>query len=231
MKDNNNTVVVVAAHPDDEVLGCGGTLARWANEGKEIHILLLSDGESSRIGLDKLEIKKRQDERSNAAYKCATILGCKSVKQLDFPDNRMSDTILLDVVQAIEDFIYTYNPSILLTHHSSDVNIDHRVIHDAVLAACRPQPEMSVKKLLFFEIPSSTEWNTSSSRNSFCPNWFCDISSTIDKKMEALSVYDDEMRDFPHPRSYEAIEALAKWRGASVGLKAAEAFELGRMIN
>ena len=210
MNKNNNIVAVIAAHPDDEVLGCGGTLAKWASEGKEIHILLLSDGESSRIQLDKLDIKKRQDERSDAAEKCATILGCKSVKQLDFPDNAMSNNILLDVVQAIEEFIHIHNPSIMLTHHSSDVNIDHRVIHDAVLAACRPQPEMSVKNLLFFEIPSSTEWNTPSSRNSFCPNWFCDISSTMHKKMEALSIYDQEMRDFPHSRSYEAIEAPCK---------------------
>jgi LmbE family N-acetylglucosaminyl deacetylase len=118
----------------------------------------------------------------------------------------------------------------VLTHHAGDVNIDHRVVHDAVIAACRPQPGYSVKELLFFEVPSSTEWRPPGSAEPFNPNWFFDITSTLATKMEALRAYEAELRAFPHPRSLKAVEALALWRGATAGVEAAEAFVLGRKI-
>jgi|TARA_B110000259_G_scaffold112874_1_gene128777 LmbE family N-acetylglucosaminyl deacetylase len=226
----NDSIVVIAAHPDDEILGCGGAIAKWANEGCNVNILLMTDGESSRLNLDEKNLKYRQDSRLTAADQCAKFLKCKSVTQLNFPDNRMSDHILLDVVQAVEKFIAEHKPSVVLTHHSGDVNIDHRVTHDAVLAACRPQPGHSVKTLLFFEIPSSSDWNTPASRINFSPNYFCDISKSLESKLDALKFYEEEMRPFPHSRSARAVESLARWRGCSVGVEAAEAFMVGRII-
>ena len=227
----NNSIAVIAAHPDDEILGCGGTIAKWASQGVSVNILLMTDGEGSRSDQGDEIMTSRKAERLSAAEKCVEYLGCNSVTRLNFPDNRMSDSILLDVVKAIESFIEKHKPNILLTHHSGDVNVDHRVTHDAVLAACRPQPGHCVKRILFFETASSSEWNTLASRASFIPNYFCDISKVIEKKLGALEIYQDEMRPFPHARSIKAVEYLARWRGASVGVEAAEGFMVGRIID
>ena len=127
---------------------------------------------------------------------------------LDFPDNRMSTPAW--VVQ-LEAFIDKHRPIIVLTHHAGDVNVDHRITHDAVLAACRPQPGFCVQELLFFEVPSSTEWNTPASRQVFSPTYFCDISATLEAKLTALDFYKDEMRPLPHPRSLDGVKALANW--------------------
>jgi LmbE family N-acetylglucosaminyl deacetylase len=225
------TVVVVAAHPDDEVLGCGGTIARMTGQGGAVHILLMADGESSRLSSRVRPVDARRLlARKAAAERACAILGCASIELLALPDNRMDGVDLLDLVQPIEAVLKRHRPSTVLTHHAGDVNIDHRVVHDAVIAACRPQPEHSVKKLLFFEVPSSTEWRPPGSASAFAPNWFFDISRTLTKKLEALGAYGSELRAFPHPRSLEAIEALAKWRGASIGVNAAEAFMLGRAV-
>jgi N-acetylglucosamine malate deacetylase 1 len=225
------SVLVVAAHPDDEVLGCGGTIARLAREGAAVHILLLADGESSRKGSHRSSSRKRLIGARNAAAKSASaILGGAALKILDFPDNRMDCVDLLDVVQKIEGIIEQHRPSWVFTHHNGDVNIDHRIVHDAVVAACRPIPKHCVRKLLFFEVPSSTEWRPPGSAAAFCPNLFIDISATLAVKLKALEAYETEMRSFPHPRSSQAVTALAKWRGASVGAMAAEAFVVGREI-
>jgi len=224
-------ILAVAAHPDDEVLGCGGTLARMAGEGRAVHILLMADGETSRIGDQvRAAATDRLEARKAAALSACKILGCSSVEVLDLPDNRMDGMELLDVVKHIEAFVQRYQPFSVLTHHAGDVNIDHRVVHDAVITACRPQPGHSVKELLFFEVPSSTEWRPSDSAKSFGPNWFVDISTTLAAKLAALHAYQSELRTFPHPRSLKAVEALARWRGATVGVEAAEAFMLGRRI-
>jgi len=224
------TIVVVAAHPDDEVLGCGGTIARFANEGYSIHVLLLADGESSRGEVPIENIDDLVTTRSNAAEQACGILGCSSTKTLSLPDNRLDGVDLLDIVKQVESFIHQYQPTKVFTHHRGDVNVDHKIVHDAVLTACRPQPNHCTKELLFFEIPSSTEWQTPDAEDSFHPNYFVDISSTIGKKLRALEAYQEEMRKFPHPRSLQAVEALSQWRGATVGVKAAEAFVLGRKI-
>lgn len=221
---------VIVAHPDDEVLGCGGTITRLAKEGNQINILILADGESSRNS-DKSDVdSKLIHERNNSAKKACKILGCKSVDILNLPDNRLDGLERLDIIQKIEGFIDKYEPSTVFSHHSGDVNIDHRVVHDAVIAACRPQPGHPVKELLFFEVPSSTEWRPPGSDNSFNPNVYYDITNTLEVKREALMAYEKELRDFPHPRSLRAVKALAEWRGASAGVEAAEAFILGRKI-
>jgi len=222
--------LVVAAHPDDEVLGCGGTIARMTSDGVAVHVLLMADGVRSRESdLEEL-LPQKLAARTAAAESAARTLGCASVELLDLPDNRLDRVDLLDIVRRIERVVHARRPSVLLTHHAGDVNIDHRLVHDAVIAACRPQPGHPVDELLFFEVPSSTEWRPPGSGEPFTPNWFVNVSETFGKKLEALAAYDTEMRSFPHPRSLRAVDALAQWRGAAVGVDAAEAFMLARKV-
>lgn len=228
---DSTSVLVVAAHPDDEVIGCGGTLARMAAEGRSVHVLLLADGEGSRGSADPAGVLATKVVGRNASANVANdVLGCATVEALGLPDNRLDGVELLDIVKAIEDCLRRYRPTTVLTHHSGDVNIDHRIAHDAVVAACRPLPDQVIQQLLFFEVVSSTEWRPPSSAPPFVPNWFVNIESTMAKKRQALQAYASELRPFPHPRSLEGIEALARWRGATVGVEAAEAFVLGRSI-
>ena len=133
------------------------------------------------------------------------------------------------MIKEIEKRISKYKPSIIITHHFGDLNIDHKIVNEATIVASRSTPGKSIRELLFFEVPSSTEWQ-SNSNNSFIPNYFINISDTIKTKLEAMHAYNNELREFPHPRSTKAIEALATWRGATVGVEAAEAFILGRKI-
>lgn len=223
------SILILAAHPDDEVLGCGGTIAKLADEGAIIHVAFLADGVFSRAG-DQV---KRQEElriRREAAQKACDILGVKSVSFGDFPDNRMDTVALLDITKALENLIAEYKPEVVFTHHAGDVNIDHRRMHEAAVTACRPQRGHPVKTLLCFEVPSSTEWQLPGSAPVFAPNWFVDISDTLDRKFSALDAYAAELRDWPHPRSRQGVEHLARWRGATVGVDAAEAFMLGRQL-
>jgi N-acetylglucosamine malate deacetylase 1 len=224
-------VAIVAAHPDDEVLGCGGTAARLAAEGCAVHVLLMADGEGARTAkAASAATRKNVAARGAAARRAAAILGCASVELLALPDNRMDGVELLEVVQAVEQFVDRHRPSMVLTHHAGDVNVDHRVVHEAVVVACRPQPGHCVRELLFFEVPSSTEWRPPDVAAPFAPSWFVDISGTLGRKLDALNAYATELRAFPHPRSPEAVRALAQWRGASAGFAAAEAFVLGRKL-
>lgn len=226
------SVLVIAAHPDDEVLGCGGTVAKLANAGSSISVAFLADGISSRAaGLSNTGERGDLAARRNAAEKACEILGAKSVFFGDFPDNRMDTVALLDIVKSIEPLIATYKPDTVFTHHAGDVNIDHRRIHEAVTAACRPQRGHPVRTLLSFEVPSSTEWQLAGSAPHFAANWFVDISDVLHLKLRALEVYATELREWPHPRSRQGVEHLARWRGATVGVEAAEAFILGRRIS
>ena len=224
-------ILVVAAHPDDEVLGCGGAIAKHSQQGDIVNILILAEGATSRATSRNPE--QWQFELSAlaiAAKETSRFLGAKAVDLHNFPDNRMDSCDLLDIVKVIEAAIQKFQPTVVYTHHSGDVNIDLRRIHDAVIAACRPQPHHPVKTLLFFEVPSSTEWQPPGSAPAFAPNWFVDISTTLADKVDALTVYESELRSWPHPRSIEAVKHLAHWRGATIGVSAAEAFIVGRAI-
>ena len=149
---------------------------------------------------------------------------------LEYPDNRMDSLDLLDVVKAVEVRIKKLQPELVLTHFAKDLNIDHRKTHEAVITACRPQPGHPVKRLLSFEVPSSTEWQSPGVEYPFVPNWFEEITETLDLKINALKIYQSEMQQWPHARSLEAVKHLARWRGASVGVEAAEAFMLIRNV-
>jgi LmbE family N-acetylglucosaminyl deacetylase len=223
--------LVIVAHPDDEVLGCGGSMAKWSNDGFEVNVLIMAEGSTSR---DKVRDRDtRQDELSRLAQsagEASKILGTQSVKLLDYPDNRMDSLDLLDVVKTIEDYIEKLQPEVVITHHLGDLNIDHQIIHQAVMTACRPVPGQSVKCILAFEIPSATEWNSPTCDNAFMPTWFEDITDTLTLKSKALKAYEPEMREWPHARSIDAVKHLARWRGASVSFEAAEAFMLIRKI-
>jgi LmbE family N-acetylglucosaminyl deacetylase len=223
----NRSILVIAAHPDDEVLGCGGTLARHAAEGARIHVAFLADGVSSR---DNPPPATDLTARRAAARTALAILGITSVSFGEFPDNRMDGVDLLDIVKAVEAQIATHRPDTLFTHHAGDVNIDHRRLHDAVIAATRPQTGQPVRTLLFFEVASSTEWQPPGSGPAFSPNWFVDIGPQLEKKLQALAAYALELRPWPHPRSVRGVEHLARWRGATIGAEAAEAFILGRRL-
>ena len=224
----SRNALVIAAHPDDEVLGCGGTIAKLSKQGAIVHVAFLADGVASRgdIEPDALELAARRKAASTA---CA-ILGACPPTFGDYPDNRLDTIALLDVIKTIEPLISAHKPDLILTHHAGDVNIDHRRVHEAVVTACRPQQGHSVKTILCFEIPSSTEWQLPGSAPAFQPNWFEDISEVVERKCEALQAYAHELRAWPHPRSEKGIRHLAHWRGATVGVDAAEAFMLGRRI-
>lgn len=227
----NNSIVVFAAHPDDEILGAGGSMAKWAKNGNDIHAVILAEGVTSRdISRDRKSRNPDLSELSKVAEKSAKIIGINTITMLDYPDNRMDSVDLLDVVKSVEACIDKLQPDIVITHHSNDLNIDHRIVHKAVLTACRPQPGISVKKILCFEVPSSTEWQSPYTEPNFTPNWFEDISETLDLKIEALKAYSSEMRKWPHSRSIKAVKHLAKWRGATVGCNAVESFMLIRCL-
>ena len=218
----SEVVLVVAAHPDDEVLGCGGTIARHTAAGDQVHVLFMADGEASR---EEADITQRR----LAANNCADALGISERIFLDWPDNKLDSVPLLDVVQSLEPHIRRLNPSIVYTHFSGDLNIDHRVTAQAVMTACRPQPGSlpALKRILSFEVLSSTEW---SMNETFVPNYWIDITATIEEKMLALAPYDSEMREYPHTRSYQNVRQLAGLRGASAGVEYAEAFMLLRAV-
>jgi len=221
----SRTILVVAAHADDEVLGCGGTIARHVAEGDTVHVVFMADGVASRYESDSTALLRRNHARDEALR----ILGVTQCHVLDFPDNRMDSVPLLDVVRALEPIIEQMQPSRIYTHHQGDLNVDHRITHQAVMTACRPVPGSSVREILAFEVMSSTEWATPGVVP-FLPNLFMDITENLQSKMQALSAYKLEMRSLPHSRSIEHVKCLAMHRGQSIGVKAAEGFEVVRCV-
>lgn len=229
MIERIKTLLVVAAHPDDEVLGCGGTLAKLVKEGASIHVAFMADGVTSRTELSDQSINELKIRRQ-AAIKACKVLGVDSVTFDDYEDNQLDKVAQLELTKKIEILIHKLRPDTILTHHVGDVNIDHQKVHYAVIPACRPQPGNPVKTILCFETLSSTEWQLPGSASPFIPNIFIDISAHIDKKLEALNAYAKELKDWPHPRSGKGVETLAKYRGMTICVEAAEAFMLTRFI-
>ena len=221
----SKSILVVAAHADDEVLGCGGTIARHVAEGDVVHVVFMADGVNSRAINVSAELQRRNQARDEA-LKILEVTKCYT---LDFPDNRMDSMPLLDVVQALEPIIEQVQPTRVYTHHHGDLNVDHRVTYQAVITACRPMAGNSVREILTFEVMSSTEWATPGVAP-FLPNVFVDISDYLQKKLDAFAAYDMEMRPAPHSRSVANVEALARHRGNCVGAEASEAFEAVRVL-
>ena len=216
-------ILIVAAHPDDEVLGCFGTVARLIKEGYEAYTLILGEGKTSRGDIDKNELKTLKDEIKKANQ----IIGIKKVFTQNFPDNRFDSVDLLDIVKVIEKVKNEIKPDIIFTHYEKDLNIDHQITYKAVITATRPMKGESVKEIYSFEILSSTEWNYPLS---FSPDTYFDISKTIDLKLKAMKEYKSELCSFPHPRSLEGIKINGKYWGMRVGTEMVEAFKCIRTI-
>jgi N-acetylglucosamine malate deacetylase 1 len=221
-------VLVIAAHSDDEALGCGGTLARHASAGDTVRCIFMTDGVGAREG--SAAYAEGAQRRRKSAIKAATLLGAGEPRMLDFPDNQLDTVPLLGITQAIEAEVRAYQPEIVYTHHGGDLNVDHRLVAQATLTALRPLPGSCVRAIYGFEVASSTEWAAGATGPGFNPRRAVDIRQYLARKIEAVAAYEEEVRAFPHPRSPRAIEALAVWRGASFGLEAAEAFTVYREI-
>jgi len=220
-------ILVVAAHADDEILGCGGTMAKHVDAGDEVAVLFMTDGVGARLD-DSTEADVKL--RESAAVKALNIVGARLLGQLALPDNSMDQLARIEIIQQLEPFIQSFNPSIIYTHHGGDLNVDHRRVLEAVLTVCRPQSSTSVDEIYSFEVASSTAWHGTSLAEGFVPQCYVDISGQLERKLEALEAYHEEMRDFPHARSLRALEHQAHWRGSQIGVSAAEGFVVERKI-
>jgi LmbE family N-acetylglucosaminyl deacetylase len=219
VKKLNENVLVIAAHPDDELLGSGGTLKKLINHGYNVITVIFAKGR-----------KEEEEHMKQAVLKANKHLGIEEVIFLEYP-NLLLETFPLHVInEEIEVLLAKYEPSIIFTHHYGDINKDHQILFQAVLTAARPLPGKKPVDLLCFETVSSSEWSQHTNDKSFKPNYFVDITDTIDKKLESLQFYDVEMRPFPHPRSYKGVQYLAQVRGMTVGVEYAEAFEIIRRV-
>jgi LmbE family N-acetylglucosaminyl deacetylase len=233
-------ILIIAAHPDDDVLGMGGTILKHSKLGDLVRIIYLATGITSRRNpghknspqyeinekQKKLLVKEIENLRKNAE-KARKLLKVDSINFFDFPDNEMDTVSLLKIVKTIENEIRKFQPEKIYTNHRSDLNIDHRVTFQATLTACRPGTN-KVKEIISFEVPSSTEWNYPTS---FTPNYFVDITKELEKKLKAMEAYEHESKSFPHPRSNKSLRSIAYRWGSVSGTHAAEAFEIIRKIN
>ena len=211
-------VLIVAAHPDDETLGMGGTLNRLCSQGSTVRVIFLSDGVGARH-----QLRQGLSERRNAAVSALKVLGCKDVHFYDFPDNAMDSVPLINIIKVVESNMKEFEPSVLFTHFPQDLNVDHKITSQATLVAARPKPNTKLKSLHYFEVQSSTEWNFGASQ--FTPNLFVNISENFESKLRALREYEVEMDDFPGARSFIGVDALATLRGVTAGFPKAEAFQ------
>ena len=222
------SVLCIGAHPDDEVLGVGGTLARHAANGTDVRVCLLSDGVTSRYDEEDSAREEIQQRRDRARQACETLGATVSLH--GFPDNSFDTVPLLDIVQTIEAEIEEREPTVVYTHHYGDLNMDHELACRATVTATRPLADSGVERVLAFETLSATEWSVPEPSNAFQPTAFVDVSDHLDTKLEALSVYERELREPPHPRTPETVRQNAEVWGTKAGLDAAEPFELLREV-
>ena len=232
--------LIIAAHPDDEVLGMGGTIRKLVRSDSEVKIIFMATGISSRRSIDyrnstiykvdkkinmimNNQIKKLRED----AKKASKIMGVKNTEFANFPDNEMDTVSNLEITKKIEQVLTDYKPDTIFTHSQYDINVDHRALYNATITATRPRHKSNVKTIISFEVPSSTEWYFPSK---FSPNIFVDITKELPTKIKALKAYRTEIEKFPHPRSTEALEIISKRWGTVSGFFAAEAFCLVRQL-
>jgi len=219
-------ILIIAAHPDDETIGCGGTIARHAYNGDEVGIITLTDGVNSRNNFNDEDVERRSKAAKNAMKR----LNAKWITSGNFPDNQIDSVPLIDVIKFIESYKKAFYPDIIYVHSPSDLNIDHRIAASATLTAYRPQPSETYSEIRFYEVSSSTDYNVKQLEQKFAPNLYINIDNFWKNKLEALNEYDIEIHDDPHSRSYKKIKSLAEFRGSESGMQLAEAFEVVRRI-
>mgnify|MGYP001616664164 CR=1 FL=1 len=224
----NKRILIVAAHPDDEILGCGATVARLIREGAVAYTLILGEGITSRDAERNREKRESKIKRIKLSSITANkIIGVKKVFIYDFPDNRFDTIPLLDIIKVIEKIKNIVMPDTLFTHYKEDLNIDHQLTYKAVMAAARPLPSESVREIYAFEILSSTEWNYPAA---FSPDTFFNVEDTIAVKLKAMKEYKTELKPFPHPRSLGGIKLNSQYWGMGFNLRYAEVFKSIRRI-
>lgn len=224
------TILVVAAHPDDEVLGCGGTAAAAARRGEDVHLAIFGEGITSRYAERESADASLITSLHGHSDAAAKALGASGLTMYGLPDNRFDTVAMLDVIKLVEELIDKVNPEVVYTHHAGDLNVDHVVLNRAVLTATRPMEGIGVREVLTFEIASSSEWAFNTIGPAFHPNVFVDITDTLETKIEAMEMYASEARPYPHPRSPDALRAIARRWGSAAGMRAAEAFQLVRSL-
>jgi N-acetylglucosamine malate deacetylase 1 len=226
--------LVVAAHPDDEVLGAGGTIARLSQNGVDVAVLYITGGKGGRKTLQEAEsdiVKKEQEILSREIQESCCFLGVKRYERLSFPDNRLDTVSRMDISLQISEFASSFKPDVVFTHHPGDYNWDHTITYDATLMAFRANFGDHYPAAIFsYEVLSSSERSAQNTNFIFCPNFFVDISTTIEAKKSAISLYKSELKVYPHPRSVEGVEYLARKRGQEVGWMHAEAFQIVRLL-
>lgn len=218
-----STVLILAAHPDDELLGAGATLARHVGDGDQVHAVVLTEGASSRYREGLAE------ELAKAAHRAAQVLGVASLELWPLPDQRLDALPLIEVVQRVEELVDAVRPDVVYTHFPGDVNADHGIVARAAWTACRPYVVPGLRRFAVFETPSSTEWAWSADCP-FTPSLYVDVTHTLDTKLEAMSCYESELRDHPHPRSLRALRERAAYWGSRVGRPAVEPFQVLREV-
>lgn len=223
-------ILVIAAHPDDEVLGMGGTIAKYSSRGDEVAVLIVTDGSTTQYR-DNPDLQRIIEMKKRETAECAAVLGVKHVFYGELPDMKLDVTPHIEINRVIENVIAEYHPTIVFTHFSGDVNKDHKMVYESTLVACRPVSEQCVKKMFLYSVPSSTEWNVQTNSCAFLPNWYEDISGEYAaKKYKAMECYKTELREYPHPRSIQYLRTADVAEGNRVGLLAAESFILLRNI-
>jgi LmbE family N-acetylglucosaminyl deacetylase len=218
-------VLVVAAHPDDELLGSGGTLARHCAQGDEVHSVILADGATSRYDEGMVGVL------ADCAHEAGKVLGTTSVTVHNFPDQQLDAVPLVELTRVVEQHADQLRPTVVYTHFPGDVNIDHERVARAVWVACRPYVVPQLRRLAVFDTASSTEWGWPTANAAFMPTLFVDITDTIETKLAAMACYESELRPYPHPRSLRALRERAAYWGSRVNCPAAEPFQVLREVD
>jgi LmbE family N-acetylglucosaminyl deacetylase len=217
-------VLVIAPHQDDEVLGCGGVMARHAAQGDEVHVLVVTRG------IEELFAPSLVEETRRELHEAHTKLGVKSTRFLEFPAPKLDVTPGYQLAAAIGDALRSLQAEVIYLPHRGDIHNDHRAVYYATLVAARPINNCPTRRLLCYETLSETEWAPPFGDDAFIPTVFVDITDYLQAKLEAMSCYASQLKEPPHSRSLQSIEGLARLRGATVGLPAAEAFMLVREV-
>lgn len=227
---SKNKILVVAAHPDDEILGCGGTIAKYLKEGTKVKTVILTKGISSRYDKVTNKVKKLQSKLQKSSLLANRAIGVRDISFFDLPDNQFDSKSLLSLVKILEKIIKEFKPNKIFTHFINDLNIDHQYTSKAVITAARPEYHNSVAEIIFFEINSSTDYQINTNGMQFQPNFFVNISKTLKNKKKALTFYRTEMKKYPHSRSIKAVINKNISIGNSFGFNACEAFQIARKI-